>query len=667
MIYEKNIVNYLNSFVNRNENLSNLLNLYLDFFNTDEASIFIHDNISKKYNLIIHKNKENKETNIKFEPKYSLTNIVISEEDNMGYICSSIVNNILIIPIIIISELIGAICIVNFKKKYTEEILEDISSYISLTQIILKNHKLLIESKRLYSDSTYFSKDLFLANMSHEIRTPLNGIIGYNQLLMQTNLNTTQKAYLTSMNQCSIQLMQIINDILDFSKLSSGKMMMNSECFQLKEVVEIVKDAMGQRIKEKKQKIIFNISEENNIFLILDKQKYVQIIINLVSNANKFTDIEGDIYVDFKFKDNNILETSVTDNGIGISEQNQCKLFNIFVQIEESICKNGTGLGLAISKKLSELLGGEIKVESILGEGSTFSFSVKYEPYESFEKSLDKDVELLKDKIVLVVDDNADNRIVLSEMLFEWKMKPIMCASALEALRMVMKDRYNFSLGLIDICMPGTTGSELAREIKEEKPYLPLIALSSIDSFINSNEFEAKIEKPVIKIKLFNAIHSTLTKNTVPDGYIGENKSDPPNSPNYNFYQYSRILIAEDVSYNRNLLVNMLESLKYKNIITSNNGEETINNLDLSYQNNEPIDILLLDLRMPIIDGYYVIEYMKEKNMKDTIIIVVTASVLEDDIQKCKEYGIEYFIKKPINLTQLKNILLHVTNLKLNF
>jgi signal transduction histidine kinase/DNA-binding response OmpR family regulator len=657
------MIDFLIKNINKNENLLDLMKEIIIKTDSKGCSVFLIDDSDIKFKCINHLClKEGRSKCVKYEPEKPIEDIFISRDlKNLGgYVSSCKISNILIMPIIS-EKKIGVVILVNRDDDYDDILLNNITPYITLFQILLHKEKILQDFKKLETfNLTGQSRDLFLANISHEIRTPLNGIIGYSQLLSQTNLTLTQKNYITSMSQCGIQLMKIINDILDFSKLSYGKMTVNNDCFDLREIIETINDTIKQKLIEKKQKINFNLHTNIPHYIISDKQKLIQILINLISNANKFSDIGKHIDVNLNYN-SNLLEVSVKDNGIGISEEDQYKLFNTFVQVNNAKIKNGTGLGLYITKKLVELLGGNINVESCLGSGTTFSFNIKIKQYNDFEKNINYNDVLLKDKYILIVDDNADNRILLSEILFEWEMKPIICASALEALRMIMCNRYNFCLGLIDICMPGITGVDLAKQIKEENPFFPMIALSSIDSFVNSSEFEYKLEKPINKIRLFNCIKSIISKNKNPIGYLG----NITNLETKNFVQTfnQRILIAEDISYNSSLLVNMLENLKYKNITVCKDGKETIDEIERTYQNikNNKYDILLLDLIMPNMNGYDVINIINKKkwNIK---IIVITASVLEDDINKCKNLGIKYFINKPIDLKQLKELLIHCLN-----
>lgn len=651
------IINYLTNFVNRNENLLELLELLVNFSNFEAGAIFINEN--HKYICVEHLNLKLKlnieRKNIHFKSDIILNNILTLDE------CKYIevpykVDNVIVIPIIIKNINIGIICLLNKQgEKFDNNLLKNLTPYISLIQLILHKEKMINDSSK---NESHLTNDFFLANISHEVRTPLNGIIGYNQLLMQTSLNQLQKKYLSSMNQCSIQLMQIISDILDFSKLSCGKMTLNNDYFNIEEIIELVNDAIIQKIIEKKQKIKFTVDDNVPKYIILDKQKLVQILVNLISNSNKFTDIGGNIEINISCEMNcSFLKISVKDNGIGISKEDQSKLFNSFVQIDNLKCKNGSGLGLFICKKLIDLLKGNIDLSSELGVGTTIIFSVNFEIYEDFNKYIKKDVKLLKDKYVLVVDDNADNRILLSEILFEWKMKPVICASALEAFRMIMGNRYKFSLGLIDICMPGITGTELACQIKEECPMLPLIALSSIDSFINSINFEKKLDKPINKVQLYNAVYSVINKDSQPSEYLNSEDYTSSSSSSSEIDKDSKILLVEDVEYNRNLIINMLEIINYDNIKIAKDGQEALEILNV-----DNFDIIILDLIMPIIDGFKIIEFLNEKEIYSKI-IVTTASVTSETRNKCRKLGIKYFIEKPIDFKKFKDIIFQCSKL----
>lgn len=654
------VTNYLSGFLNRSENIGELLSLCIKSSDSRAGAFFLRKGDTNTYTCLEHIHLDlNNDYKVTFDAVSIIENILVGKDT--GYQAPYPVDNVMAIPIMIHKDCVGILCLVN--GTYTERLMGKLSPLLSLSQLILNKQKLMEDYKKVYSDSSYNSKDLFLANMSHEIRTPLNGIVGYNQLLMKTDLSPTQRNYLNSMNQCSIQLMTIINDVLDFSKLTSGKMGVNTECFSVKDIVEAVKDALGRRIHEKKQHWKYSILPDVPQFIILDKQKLIQIIINLVSNANKFTGIGGKIEVTIESPTSDMLKISVKDNGIGISEQEQCKLFNSFMQIQASLCKNGTGLGLAISKKLTELLGGTISVNSALGIGSVFSFTAKYKLFEDFEEIVTKDAKLLHEKKVLLVDDNTNNRIVISGMLFEWGMSPVMCASGMEALSLLSQGVYKFDLALVDICMPEISGTDLAKQMKDLYPFLPLIALSSLDTYENNGDFVHRLDKPVNKIQLFSIIHRILSKAQQSSIYLGEDveeeftpKTPPQTEKNI------KILVAEDIVYNRTLLITMLNQLGYTDIDDAENGKLAFEKIKSAHQKRRPYDILLLDLRMPVMDGYDVINSMTKAGWQFPKIIVVTASTMDFDREKCKESGVKFFINKPIEMSQLKEIMIHVSS-----
>ena len=621
---------YLSQHINKSESIEALLREIILVTNSNAGSIFIFDGDTHTC-LECFPQDLSAFYDDDGPSKIELNKTYFSQEST-GYTIS--------IPIYICNNYLGFLWLWNETTEYNYDVSPELTPWLSLLQIILNKERTIIE----YTNSTQQqNSNLFLANMSHEIRTPANGIIGYGQLLLQTNLTHEQKAFLNSQNICSLQLMQIINDIIDFSKLSAGKMSVSSECFSIKEISENVRNTLNNRIQEKEQNINFNYEENVPDYLITDKHKIIQLLVNLVSNAHKFSPKYSNIDVFFKSVDN-ILEVSVKDYGIGISDQDKGKLFCSFEQLDTTT-KQGSGLGLAICKKLVELLNGSIKFNSKIGEGSVFTFTIEFEPYMAREEDLIHNQEIMKDKYVLVVDDNTDNRIVLVEHLFDFGMKPIACASPLEALRLVLGDRHIFSLGLIDICMPGLSGSELAKQIKEERPNFPLVALSSLDNFSVTSEFETKLDKPINKLQLFNCIHR-----------IFSTREFSNSNQNNKITKDCKIMVAEDIIYNRTLLENMISSMQFTKINSAINGKVAFDMLNTAVLSGDPYKILLLDLKMPEMDGYSLIKKLKKENITP-VIIVLTASTMDEDRQQCELLGIKYFLTKPINLKQLKDVL----------
>jgi len=412
---------------------------------------------------------------------------------------------------------------------------------------------------------------------------------------------------------------------------------------------------------------VYKFATDANVpsFLVIDGQKVIQILVNLVSNASKFTGVGGSITVSVQAPEIHRLRFCVTDTGVGIAHSDQLGLFNTFTQLQSSVQRGrGTGLGLAICKSLTELLGGTVDVTSALGQGSTFSFTTQYEGIDTIGRRIEEDSRALKGKCVLVVDDNEDNRIFLSDMLFRWGMHPIVCASALEGLRLVMKDRYEFALALIDVCMPGTSGPDLAAQLKDERPMLPLIALSSADEPTPSHHFEQTLRKPVTEAVLFDIVLRVVCKSEKPSAFIGsddELSSDSSSSsPSEKFNRAARILVAEDNSQNRNLVVSMLRRLEYMDVDTCADGEGALRLMDQDKM-IVPYDVLLLDLRMPNTDGYQVIEEIRRRGWRMPKIVVVSASVLDCDRDRCAELGVKYFVRKPIQMSQLSDVMLRVT------
>jgi CheY-like chemotaxis protein len=502
--------------------------------------------------------------------------------------------------------------------------------------------------------------DMFLVNMSHEIRTPLNGVIGYSQLLNDTNLSQKQKTYTTSIKDCSIQLMQIINNILDVSRLNSGKMSSTIECFSIIEIMDRIRNIVGQRIKEKSQKLNIKVARNVPEYIVMDKHKLTQVLINLVTNAHKYTQKKGLVDITVHKSSENVLSFSVCDNGAGMQPTDIKKLFKAFVQIDNIHAESGSGLGLAICKKLVKLMGGDITVESDtsigVNSGSTFSFTVEFKNCEDVEDKIKLELTTLIGKNILVVDENVSNRILLKEQLSELKMKPLIVGTSEEAMIAIDDPLSEFELAIVDIKIISDDNVTLMNQIKEFLPLLPLIAICPIGCHYNACDFDYQIDNPINKIQLYERIREVIDNKK---GKPTDSDSDSSTtSLSKSFKKTGKILIAEDVLHNRELLISILAKLGFKNVEVAENGKIAIDMMTKAVENEDPYSILLLDLRMPIMSGFDVIRYLNECIWSSPKIIVVSASVLQKEREKCTELGVDLFVNKPIDIKELNRVIL---------
>jgi len=542
--------------------------------------------------------------------------------------------------------------------EYNEDIIKIISPYLGLIQLLLKNKILTDQNESLDTNN-------FIACMSHELRTPLNGICGFNQLLSKTVLNSKQAEFVAKISNCSVQLLRIINDILDYFKLTSGHLNINNEPFEIRNMFQIIKDTVFTNLTSKNQKLNIYIHKDVPNIVICDRQKIIQIIINLLSNAIKFSDNGKQIDIEVKKSHTNII-IEIIDRGIGIHSKNIKRIFEAFEQIpqpsefsggsraERSSANNfhseerfnqkkSSGLGLFISKKLANLINGDILVKSEYKKGSTFTLIFKFNNYK-YNNHKYQNLSFIKEKTVLVFDSDIKNRIYLCEMLFELKIKPIICASLIEAQKMIVSDTYKFDLCII---RSNLDGNKLLKQIQEERPLLPCIGICQNKEVEDNSKFDNLLEIP-FKISCLISKLKIILKN-----------GNLTNKPIKTIRNH-RILIADDISYNSNLLKNMLEYLGFENIDISHNGKDAIDKIVTSQNEKNPYQCILLDLKMPVLNGFDVIEKYNYEGWTLPKIIVVTASVMSKDRERCKKLNVKYFINKPVDLDELSKILNYV-------